>query len=646
MLSTDQVDLITEALIMTMTPPNKLESFDETGILQTPNNNFWKAANYLFGAIWQQTQEPNPTSQLSKRRNLQSTPKKTKNLGFRTRIQDNFITREVRDEPNISKTKNKETYIPSESTFLKLEIPFHIESNVSYNDDMNRMIDHIATIWSTLLKTDVQHNRILPFQDIGLVQPETEKPLTAHDTSSGTIKSRKSILPYIHEFNPIWSTDWKGRTHSTFEFCLGHDRPFEEIFNAKSVQSSFESFLKFNGQPTYLEISRLQTGKRVNVGNLLGPVMSETSLRSLESSIKSKLLGKVKELALTVQLHKTSNLRLQKGDPRVNDIHVWTDELEEAKLYKELRKIYPSTPLPRTSYPEGIQYRFVPNILNSNRVIAPKVRVTINNLILKQHAFNKQIQQLSYPHIQNIHKEGKFFVTPTLYKLLMCIKSTRFPDRYLFVAVEQDFKYGPTIFYYLPEMYDELQSTIPALPLIIQGNFGKTQADEWFSHSSWHATADWEYQYVDPSNKALGAMLVPSQAEDFVNMDTEWELDTEDAALQDVTDIEDAIFISNIELADMNSTDYILDDDNASCATGGKSYFGKYSGTNTTAASASPLSSMTESTSVNDRFQNLHSALRASGYTEEQIKELETGTHPRQEEPPIGPSEDDMDDDL
>ena len=57
-------------------------------------------------------------------------------------------------------------------------------------------------------------------------------------------------------------------------------------------------------------------------------------------------------------------------------------------------------------------------------------------------------------------------------------KSRKFPDKFMFVMIEQQNENGPTIFSYTSDMAPEVDELVPLFPLILEGLLGDIKS--WF----------------------------------------------------------------------------------------------------------------------------------------------------------------------
>jgi hypothetical protein len=86
-------------------------------------------------------------------------------------------------------------------------------------------------------------------------------------------------------------------------------------------------------------------------------------------------------------------------------------------------------------------------------------------------------------HFNNLNSSLDSFPNIVLSKVLMSMKSKRFPSRHLFVSDEQSYNGTPVRFQYMSELSTEADALIPVLPLALQGIYGD-KTDKWFKFSA------------------------------------------------------------------------------------------------------------------------------------------------------------------
>ena len=108
---------------------------------------------------------------------------------------------------------------------------------------------------------------------------------------------------------------------------------------------------------------------------------------------------------------------------------------------KELVRSYFSTlfPIkPRGDYPLGIQYRFVPNTANTDFAISKTTRKISQRLMTKQAGFLNNYINREHRHFKELFVIHEIMPNITLLKVFMARESKRFPERQLFVCIEQE----------------------------------------------------------------------------------------------------------------------------------------------------------------------------------------------------------------
>jgi hypothetical protein len=172
-------------------------------------------------------------------------------------------------------------------------------------------------------------------------------------------------------------------------------------------------------------------------------------------------------------------------------------------------------------------------------------------------------------HFNNLNSSLDSFPNIVLSKVLMSMKSKRFPSRHLFVSVEQSYDGAPVRFQYTSELAAEADALIPVLPLALQGIYGN-ETDKWFKFSARIGIEGFSF---DKANNRI----IPTGNNTFDELDQTWDQHAEGFKEEDLwmegDDNEDdefggfAIDLGIIDLESRESRAAILNDDSASVGT-------------------------------------------------------------------------------
>ena len=223
------------------------------------------------------------------------------------------------------------------------------------------------------------------------------------------------------------------------------------------------------------------------------------------------------------------NSKTKKASKRSKAMHIMVPDDTKAIARSCLAKLFPSKP--RGDYPLGIQYRFVPNTADTDFAISKTARRIAQRLMTKQASFLDNCVQREHRHFNDLFVSHDTMPNISLIKILMALKSKRFPERQLFLCIEQEFEEGPVIFQYSSELEDEADGIIPVLPLYLEGKFGKG-ISKWLRPSATIGTSG--YEYDSTSNK-----VIPQGNNILNNLNDDWEqiintYDYDDLSLSDV----------------------------------------------------------------------------------------------------------------
>ena len=116
-----------------------------------------------------------------------------------------------------------------------------------------------------------------------------------------------------------------------------------------------------------------------------------------------------------------------------------------------------------------------------------------------------------------------------LLKILSSLRSKKYPQRQLFISIEQEYDEGPVTFQYSSEMENEADGIIPVIPLYIKGIFGNI-LNSWFKPSADIGIEG--YEFMEEEKK-----VVPSKSNMLINLDEDWDqalIRQEEDSLSDV----------------------------------------------------------------------------------------------------------------
>lgn len=615
--SSHQSRLADLALLLAHLPPSLVPGFYNHSISVNQVSSVWQASNMVIGSLWALPTQPlapsaaqalalttrpsdtrfSPGDSSPSQRSLASSPSvtgmsKTKSVGF-----TDLVTKSPQDSSSSSKklrsTPSKHALaspsstsffpiraepmparvkilprknvppLPPKQTYLTVSIPVTIESSTEYGTKLAILIEQLLRIWRALLEAEPARGAVLAFEN-----PSDPEHPPLRQPQSFPNKSARLKKIYVEELKVAWSPT---KQYTDLNFLLGHTNSIEVVLEHKSLVAVLTELQAF------LAPDKLQCPHRCYLGNLLGPLVSEKSLHTLEQQVISSAdfrQHNIKDFALEIRRHLLSD-RLTKDEPRVFDIHVMCNEDQRSLVRTILRRMYPSMPKPRGSYPSGIQYRFMDEVVSNTRIVSPQKFSVAVNLRAKQKAFQASVISKSYVHIKHLHLDHPMLPGVNLAQNLLTLKSQKYPDRFLFLAIEQDYIMLPTIFHYSQEMEPEVKFVLPSLPLLCEGYFGSTVAKTWFHTSAWSLVED-EYGFErleDEEGNPQGGRLFAKDTDPDLQTAQNWDVPTSDLQVAAFQADDFDIIISNMDVAILNSAPpvHILGDDGASTRTTGTS---------------------------------------------------------------------------
>ena len=91
-----------------------------------------------------------------------------------------------------------------------------------------------------------------------------------------------------------------------------------------------------------------------------------------------------------------------------------------------------------------------------------------------------------YSYCKSIYQASPLDNNVTLAQLLMLLKATSRPGKYLFHMIEQDHYGDALVFHYHKNTHQQAYKTITTLPLLIKAVLGKGVGVKWFTDDAWY----------------------------------------------------------------------------------------------------------------------------------------------------------------
>jgi hypothetical protein len=462
---------------MARTNPRLFPGWIESRLQMNSLTKVWAAAYATVGGIWKKKeiswgQAPTPpiakppilkkTSEASK---FSPTPEKETK---KTSANPYFLSR---SEPRSQKNFKNKKFSRKFTTHLKAKLC--IWGTGTFPEGMTETISSAQSMFESIFERDAK----------AIILPWSNK--TNCDPLSRTSKlptSRIALEKYAE--NMFIS---KGRA-SWLRFKLGHDKPLEFYTESESL------FNRLAEQDLDLFVDKIQTERTGCAGWFAGSIPIKTNEKDLEEALKQHPLlvrEKITDLELRTQVTRVRGGKLGEDEPRVQALHVYTSYNDVPKLRKIMNLIYPSESAP--AYPLGKQMRFAPNTADVRFPALRKTKEMADKLRSKQKRFLKDIITVSTSTIKNIHKVIDIAPHVSLMQVLMSWRSAEFPDRNLFISVDE---YRDNVnFTYHKDTQEEASNIIPLLSLILEGKYGP-RAWEWFHDEARDYTAGFIYDPV------------------------------------------------------------------------------------------------------------------------------------------------------
>jgi hypothetical protein len=267
-------------------------------------------------------------------------------------------------------------------------------------------------------------------------------------------------------------------------FRLGHLKPIAFYLDSPEVTNGLQ-------EDASLYVDKIQDSNVSIAGWGAGPVLGRSTLEDTEEMLQNHPLfrsNKIEFIEIRVQQVRLKQGFWKKGEPRPLATHFFVRSRDTAKARKVLNTIYPSKP--RADYPGGVQLRFVTNVADPYFPKTPRALKKAERLRAKQEQFQKETESVSTQCIKNLHYCLPSPPNVTLAQVIMNWRSSKDPDKRLFLHVEQT--YEETVLLFHSTVSDEASQLVPFLPIILEQEYGP-RAWNWFDKSAKDFLGGYEY---------------------------------------------------------------------------------------------------------------------------------------------------------
>ena len=389
-------------------------------------------------------------------------------------------------------------------TFLRVQLPTLVENVQQWSQVTVETIELLHEVWKALCEVDSQNSTIEPWNE----GPNSRtKPLRLESTMpTGKLKIDKK---YVEQLKISWAAS---NTATELRFILGHKKPIQLYLTNKEVGKKLADF------EVEVFVDRIQSEKRAIAGYLAGPIISDRTAELISDLLTENITfknNKITQIEIyedTITINHGNN-KTKKVVKRSKAMHILVRDEDKALARSCFSTLFPSRP--RGDYPLGIQYRFVPNTADTDFAISKTARKIAQRLMTKQANFLDNCINREHRHFKNLFVIHETMPDITLIKVLMALKSKRFPERQLFLCIEQEIEDGPVYFQYSAELVDEVDGIIPVIPLYLEGNFGSS-ITKWMKPSSAIGTEGYEYDKT--SNR-----VVPNRNNILSDLNKDWD---------------------------------------------------------------------------------------------------------------------------
>ena len=572
--SENQERLLTTSIRLTLTSPDLLPGWNGSSLYHNPITLLWSAANNLYGSIWRanhdsrvaednlgrakMNEDENPTNPIQEHQEYEEatilidtirereksdlpsnpstptrpikspnkadeSPHKKAKIGrsMKPTTNQDYIEKKIHNPYNKS-TNNKPTNnnfgkIASSKvsagrkkkkpttlkTYIRVQLPTQVENVQQWSQVTTETIELLHEVWKALCEVDSQNSTIEPWNE----GPNSRtKPLRLESTMpTGKQKIDKK---YVEQLKISWASS---NTATELRFILGHKKPIQAYLTNKEVEKKLADF------EAEVFVNRIQSEKRAIAGYLAGPIINDRTAEIISDLLKENITfknNKISQIEIyeeTITINHGNN-KAKKVAKRSKAMHIMVRDEDKALARSCFATLFPSRP--RGDYPLGIQYRFVPNTADTDFAISKTARKIAHRLMTKQASFLENCINREHRHFKDLFVIHDTMPNITLLKVLMALKSKRFPERQLFLCIEQEIEDGPVYFQYSAELVEEVDGIIPVIPLYLEGNFGAS-ITKWMKPSSSIGTEGYEYDKT--SNR-----VVPNGSNILSNLNEDW----------------------------------------------------------------------------------------------------------------------------
>lgn len=283
---------------------------------------------------------------------------------------------------------------------------------------------------------------------------------------SKPISSRDGFKTYAHR--GLWTQREK---NAYIRVRMAHNVKREDLFGdpINEVLSAHQM---------NISVELIQAEEISEIGAFLG---SHPSLFNHQNWIDAhKLVPSLAQIALEFRV---KNMLSSKGRQKkesetlVRAVHVFSAAKDAKKVRNALLELYSSKN--KALNPIGSFLRFIPNINDNRMVITEDMRMMSVIARAKQRCFLKNTSTVEN---ENIH--GLYYVIDeyglNLKEAVMSLKSSRCPDKKLFVGIEENWSGSKILLVYHNDMEREAMAINSALPLFLAEHLGP-RVWTWFS---------------------------------------------------------------------------------------------------------------------------------------------------------------------
>ena len=549
---------------LSMTSPTLILGWSNHQLFANQVSSLWLIANELAGSNWPEMEGFDPVTAAamgkvsfdepnSRKPRVDATPSKIREQKQQAKKQQEpksaFL---LPKKTKTNRAKRSETF--KYATFLEIVVPRFVEANDQWTEMTNGAIQDLLNVWTALL--NVERLAILPFSE--------ESNLKLLKSAQDFPKTKSKLAEkYVPELKVRWYS--KGDC-TPIRFKIAHNQEISKILSDRNLTDVLER------EGIDIAIHPIQNEQVVMVGNLFGVNIGSQSVKNLETVLRDHWMVKqaaINDLQLLHDTCRTHPGPILKQEPKVKTIHVYTLPQFAQSVAQVFKRLYPRRPKPKTHYALAFQLRWYRETCNPDTIALETDTAINNNLRVKQLSHNKRFSRTPISCIKDIYREHPTMPNITCAKFFLGMKSTKYPDRHLLEAIEQEYSGEPAYFHFNNALHgQEMRQVIPSLALIAAGNFGMEVAKLWFTSDAFIPLQNYSFHWIDVDNQEEGAKIVRDDDSDD-DPDADWEMDIEDGYnLQDTTQTSNEIIIANIDLASLDAhVTHPLDDEGKSTMT-------------------------------------------------------------------------------